>query len=148
MPRWVQPKYKIFTHEWKDRIDISTSFQLISVIMTERKTSLYMLLSCYTTYKLYLEKQFGEKIWLSVCFIYYYLLLSPSGTATCFTKVIKEYFQLWVSQATGKAATNCNSESEQSFAGNRYIISHLLIIFESKTHRKILSCDILNNRLH
>lgn len=30
--------------------------------MTERKTSLYVLLSCYTTYiQLYLEKQFGGK---------------------------------------------------------------------------------------
>lgn len=42
---------------------------------------------------------------ISGCFRYYYLLLSPSGSATCFTELIKEYFQLQASRTTEKKAS-------------------------------------------
>lgn len=82
------------------------SFLLINAITTERKTSLYAFLSCHTTYKLRLENQFGgKKKMISGCFRYYYLLLSPSGSASCFTELIKEYFQLQASRTTEKKAS-------------------------------------------
>lgn len=83
------------------------SFLLTNAITTERKTSLYAFLSCHTTYKLCLENQFGgkKKKIISGCFRYYYLLLSPSGSATCFTELIKEYFQLQASRTTEKKAS-------------------------------------------